>query len=393
MKTSIYGQTITDLTTIKEGNGLIMRKGRTSLLAAKVMLFALLKIENRSTEQYSLKELQYYNQLMMDTKVDYTKGLVAEIDVSDLRKALKKKSSGSFYSSLRELFSIDPHESRSLRNAWSVMLPSENSGILGYAEVVTACHYDSVNGKLFLKFNSEDFVKSQIWQLKSECAELPFMLMMDTKSVNTYRILEILFSEISKADAALMELNGETAAEYSFRYTLGELQFMLGALDITTDKIGRKMISVKDPDYNKIAQDVNTRQKENLGEYRSFRRYSLDTAVSEINSLAGSPFNVEYEVEREGNTPRVTSITFYVKKKNLEYDCDDKHNDFLSNDVGDFIVEIARELNSLSLTYDDLKRIAIASSYDKNIIIAAHDLYNQLQLTDNFAEWFIKLRR
>ena len=388
MKTLINGQTITEMTTIKESNGFIMRKGRTSLLATKIMLFALLKIENRTPSQFDFKETQYYNKLLEDTRVNYMQGLVAEIDIADLRKILKKKSSGSFYASLRELFGDD---SKSIRNAWSVMLPSQNSGVLGYAEIITACHYDSSSGKMFLKFNSEEFIKSQIWQLKSEYSELPFMLMMSLKSLNTFRIAEIITSQISIADAALIEMGGEAAYEYSFKYSLGELQFMLGALDITNDKVGRKMISEPNPDYNKIAIDVNSRQKENLGDYRGFRRYSLDTAVSEINSLADAPFTVSYDVEREGPNAKVTAINFFVKKKHC-----DNMDDVVPNpetiNLSDFIVEIARELNTMSLTYGDLKKVAIASSYDKNIVIAAKDLYNQLQLTDNFAEWFVKLR-
>ena len=85
------GQIISDLTTTTEGNALIMRKGRTSLLSAKVMLFALLKVENRGVKHYGIKEQQYYNKLQKDTTVDYTKGLVAEIDVPDIRKLLKKE--------------------------------------------------------------------------------------------------------------------------------------------------------------------------------------------------------------------------------------------------------------------------------------------------------------
>ena len=86
------GQVITNLTTTTEGNALIMRKGRTSLLSAKVMLFALLKVENRNDKQYNIKESQYYHRLLLDTTVDYRKGLVAEIDVSDLKKLLKKSN-------------------------------------------------------------------------------------------------------------------------------------------------------------------------------------------------------------------------------------------------------------------------------------------------------------
>jgi plasmid replication initiation protein len=325
--------------------------------------------------------------------VDYTKGLVAEMDVVDIRKLLKKEKSGSFYASLRELFSIDPHDEKSLRNSWAVMLPNADSGVLGYAEVVIACHYDTNNGKLFMKFSDEELIKSQIWQIRSEYTELPFLHMINIKSIYTYRLYEIIYSEITKTDM-MLRTNGESILpnEYSFRFSLGELQFMLGILDITTDKEGKRMIASKEPDYNLIATEVNTRQRENMGEYRSFRRYSLDVATAEINNTPTSTFTISYEVEKEENGRKVGFIVFYVKKKSstIEPSIITKQD---KKDNADFIVDLARELNSLTLTYDEINRIAIASNYDKKAVAAAHVLYEQLKITDNFVDWFLELRK
>lgn len=386
------GQVITDLTTTTEGNALIMRKGRTSLLSAKVMLFALLKVENRNTKRHNIKQSQYYKKLLQDTGVDYSKGLVAEIDVPDVRKLLKKENSGSFYASLRELFSIDPHDEKSLRNSWAVMLPNGDSGVLGYAEVITACHYDTANGKLFMKFSDEELVKSQIWQIKSEYTELPFLHMINIKSIYTYRLYEIIYSEITKADLMLRENGEEQPIEYSFRYALGELQLMLGIFDLTIDKDGKKMAASKDPDFNLIVADINTRQRENMGEYRSFRRYSLDVATTEINNTPTSSFNICYDVEKEEHGRKVAYVIFYVKKKNFNNEIEVKHNE-KPVDNADFIVDLARELNVLSLTYDELNKIAVAAEYDKNLVTAAYVLYNKLQVTDNFTDWFVELRK
>ena len=65
----------------------------------------------------------------------------------------------------------------------------------------------------------------------------------------------------------------------------------------------------------------------------------------------------------------------------------------MTRDGADFIVDIARELNSFSLTYDELSRIAVAAEYDKNLITAAQSLYSKLKITDNFVDWFIELRK
>lgn len=385
------GQVITELTTTTEGNALIMRKGRTSLFSAKVMLFALLNVENRNEMKFSIKDTNYYKQLLKESKVDYSRGLVAEMDVSDLKKLLHKERSGSFYAGLRELFSIDPHEEKSLRNSWAVMLPNGDD-VLGYAEVITACHYDVAHGKLFIKFSDEEFIKSQIWQIRSEYTELPFLHMISIKSIYTYRLYEIIYSEMVNADMKLREQGEvEMPTEYSFKFSLGELQLMMGIIDVTKDKEGKKKITSKAPDYNAIASDVNTRQLENMGEYRTFRRYSLQTAVKEINTTETSSFTISYDVEKDESTRKVTHVVFYVKRKTNEPEISNNlkqvHND------ADFIVDLARELSAFSLTFDELQTIASISGFNKELVLSAQDLYNQLNIHENFVTWFKTLRK
>jgi plasmid replication initiation protein len=369
-----------------------MRKGRTTLLSAKVMLFALLNVENRNEKQYSIKDAQYYKKLSLDSGVDYSKGIVSEIAVADLRKLLKKEKSGSIYASLRELFSGDPHEPRSLRNGWAVMLPNTNSGILGYAEVITACHYDTSSGRLFIKFSEEHGVKDQIFKGKEKCTELPFLHMLSIKSIHAYRLYEILWSQVTAADAALRE-SGDFSyhSEYSFRFSLGELQLMLGIVDLTLDREAKKLASAsKEPDYNLIADLCNQTQAENMHEYSSFRRYSITVAMNEINNSATSAFTIDYDVERDGN--KVVAIVFYVKKKQSHVsEIASEKKPQMSN--ADFIIDLARELSSMTLTYDELTRIAMAADYDKELVIAALIMYEKLNVKDNFCDWFIDLRK
>jgi hypothetical protein len=55
-------------------------------------------------------------------------------------------------------------------------------------------------------------------------------------------------------------------------------------------------------------------------------------------------------------------------------------------------VDLARELHSLALTYDELIRISVAAEYDKNLIVAAKALYDKLPVAENFVTWFEELR-
>lgn len=386
----INGQIITNLTTATEGNALIMRKGRTSLLSAKVMLFALLRVENRTPSSANWQSLPYYRKLLADTMVDYTKGLVAEIDVSDLRRLLQKENSGSFYTSLRELFSIDPHERKSLRNSWAVMLPNHDSGVLGYAEVIIACHYDVANGKLFIKFSDEEFIKSQIWSIRSGYTELPFLHMLNIKSIYTYRLYEILYSEMVKVGAMSCDLDCDEERDYYFRFAVGELQLMMGVLDVISDTDARKSIATNQPDYNAIVRDVNVRQRENMGEYRSFRRYSLDVATSEINETESSAFTAAYDVEREEGSRRVAYVVFKVRKKNQQGEMIATSKDDSKTHI-DFIVEVARILNKYALSYDELSRVAVIAKYDQQLIKTAEELYQKLNNNESFVSWFAEL--
>jgi hypothetical protein len=59
----INGHEITDLTTTREGNSLILRKGKTSLLSAKIMLVALLNVENRINYKPDTRRVHYYEKL------------------------------------------------------------------------------------------------------------------------------------------------------------------------------------------------------------------------------------------------------------------------------------------------------------------------------------------
>lgn len=387
------GQVITELTTTTEGNALIMRKGRTSLFSAKIMLFALLKVQNRNEMTFDIKEMTYYQQLMKESKVNYSKGLVAEMDVSDLKKLLKKERSGSFYTSLKELFSIDPHETKSLRNSWAVMMPTGENQVLGYAEVITACHYDVANGKLFIKFSDEDFIKNQIWHIRTEYTELPFLHMINIRSIYTYRLYEIIYSEMMKTDQRLKE-DGETTfpSDYSFKFSLGELQLMMGVIDVTSDKEGKKKVSAKNPDYNAIVADINTRQRENMAEYRAFRRRSLEISCNEINETPTSSFTISYDVVKDESSRKVTHVIFYVKRKDKNGFSTEITSTGKDNDA-DFIVDLARELSSFALNFDDLKIIAQASGYNKSLVIAAQDLYRQLNLSEDFVQWFCELRK
>jgi hypothetical protein len=271
------------------------------------------------------------------------------------------------------------------------MLPNSNSGTLGYAEIITACHYGTNNGKLFLKFTEEDCIKSQLWQIKSEYTSLPLLLFLGLRSIHSYRLLEILYANVAMADDAFRE-QGEDGYldEYAFRFTVGELQLMLGIVDITIDKEAKKKAASKDPDWNSIASEIGERQVSNFSNYKVFRKNSLDVAINEINS-SDAAFYVEYEAERDEHGKKIAYVNFYVKRKNKN-----SHQAKTTSEREkkmDLIVDLARELNALSLTYGELEQIAQIANYDKSLVVAGYVLYDKFGVKTNFVDWFRDFRR
>lgn len=388
---SLADNKIMDTTIARESNSMIMRKGRSTLLASKVMLYALLRVENRSEKYIDIKESQYYNAIKNSTGVDYSSGLVAEMTVSELVNLLGKKGSGSFYASLKELFSIDPYEEKSLRNSWAVMMPNEKSGVLGYAEVISACHYDTVTGRLFIKFSDEEFIRSQIWQIKSEYTELPLTHMLNIKSVYTYRLYEILYCELSKAEAKEEQSKTKNGL-YKFSYPIGELVFMMGSVDVVADKTVKKDLSKKNCDYNDALSDFSKRQNKDF-KSSTIRRKIIDTAVNEINATPTSAFLVSYEMERGPKSRRFTTITFFVHVKEQSVALDNLHEHHKKGiDEAEVIFNLSKELSEFSLSYEEIQRIAKASDFDEGVVVAAKILYEKLGLDCDFVIWFEDLR-
>ena len=375
-----------------ESNALILRKGRCSLLSSKVMLLSLLKLEDRNPSLYSTQKRDYYKRIEAETGVDYSKGLVAEMTATELREMLFQKKSGYFYAALRELF--DAQSPKGLRANWAVMLPRKSDSdlgeVLGYTEIVVATHYLTKKGKLLIKFNSEEYIKKQLYHIKSEFAELELAFILRLSSVHSYRTAEILTASISTENTydGFPNSSDLLKEQYVFTFPVGELMLMLGVIDATVDAKGREQLSKKNPDYNKIAEDINTRQLERRGNFRFFRSSILDTALEEINNTDEAPFTVTYDIEKDSHNRKVENVIFYVKRKNILIT---KVN--TTSQLDTCISELRKDKSFLALSRDDLERIAVASEYDCGIINSALDLYTSLNVTESFVTWFEKLRQ
>ena len=92
---------------VKKSNTLIQAIGKTTILANKVFLTALLNVEKR--DGCSVESKAYYKKIGNLTGADFTKGLVAEFSNADMRSFLKK--SGSYYKTVAKLMDGNSIES------------------------------------------------------------------------------------------------------------------------------------------------------------------------------------------------------------------------------------------------------------------------------------------
>ena len=194
---------------VKKSNNLIQSLGKTTLLSNKVFLTSLLKIEERTGVPEAEKE--YYRKLEKASGTDFSKGLVAEFRNSDLRNIMGSKS-GSYYTNIAEL--MDPTNSKSLRNQWVIMVKNPEDGLYGSTDVITSTLYDDKNGKLYIKFSNEPKIKKELHELKNNYTLLNYNLMMQFRSIYSYRIYELLMSRIGREDG----ITKEKKDEYMFTY-------------------------------------------------------------------------------------------------------------------------------------------------------------------------------
>ncbi len=347
---------------VKKSNKFIQALGSPSLLSEKILLMSLLKVEERTGENLSEKDRQRYDRISIATGTDFSKGLVAEISNQELRY-LSQNKSGSFYDSVRALLNPSKTNPKTLRNNL-VFLAPDDSGILGYTELITGSAYE--NGIMYIKFNPEDNIRKEILDLKDNYSLLSAPLFLQWKSVFSYRIYELILAQVGHENAIRKKYNKGPKDKYEYTFEFGELKFLLGILDPTSDAyIQNKLSSKEKVDYNSIAEEMtkNTGQGKTCAKYSDLSRYALAKAEKEINECnhPDCDYNVHFEPDRQGKGGKVVSIKMIVTKKGTEEIIEEKvMND---DDILDF-VDAIRKMIPYNITTKELKKIAEAAEYD-----------------------------
>ena len=344
---------------VKKSNNLIQSLGKTTLLSNKVFLTSLLKIEERTGVPEAEKE--YYRKLEKASGTDFSTGLVAEFRNSDLRNIMGSKS-GSYYTNIAEL--MDPTNSKSLRNQWVIMVKNPEDGLYGSTDVITSTLYDDKNGKLYIKFSNEPKIKKELHELKNNYTLLNYNLMMQFRSIYSYRIYELLMSRIGREDG----ITKEKKDEYMFTYGLSELKYLLGILDPYINKDVRAALSEPYPDFEKIEEMISGENV--MPRYNDFKKYTLVKAKKEIDEL--TEFIFDYTPVRNGRGGKVVSVDLIMRRKNKANNQTEKKT--LTEEEKDQLLDEIADLIEYPLKIKDLRSIAEAAEYNKDKIVKAYEV-------------------
>lgn len=364
------------LVIVKKSNSLIQSIGKTTLLSNKVFLTALLHIEDR--HGVSKAEQAYYDNLKAQTNIDFTDGLIAEFHNSDLTKILGKKG-GSFYESLNEL--MNPRSPKSLRNQWVVMIKNPESGLYGSADLITATLYDDKAGKLYIKFTSEEAIKKEIYNMANNYASLDYRLMMQLKSVYSFRIYEMMMSRIGFQD----DVTKRKQDVYSFTYGLSELKYMLGILDPYINDDVYTALAVKKPNYDLVENMISTEKV--MPSYAEVKRNVLDKAKKEIDQMTN--FIFDFAPIRSGRGGKVVEVELKMTRKtSVPKDIPKKE---LSDEAKEEVIEQIYAIIQEKLKLKDYTYIAEAAGYDIEKVKNAYNLMqNSHNQIENVTGWMIK---
>lgn len=220
--------------------------------------------------------------------------LVCAIPSTELKKIIPSSNSGSFYEQLKVAAALMPK----LTMGYS----DDEHQRFSYIAVVTNCDYE--NGTIYITFNHD--IGKYLVDLKDNFTVMKLSQLMKFRRNYSFRLYEICRSHCYYAkNTPLAERDGH----YRFSYSVNELKFMIGVLDISDDKVMR-FLNKTNPDYDKAAELVSHKK---LEKWDAFRRGALIPAVNEINEK--SDIHVEFSPVTRSPNRSVVAIDFDVSFK------------------------------------------------------------------------------
>lgn len=338
---------------VKKSNNMIQAIGNTTLLANKVMLASLLLLEERDGKNINEESRAFLEKLSENGYVDFSRGLVAEIDDDRLRKWMGVKS-GSYYKSISDL--INSKGPNNFKNQWSINIKDDVKKIYANISIVKDCVY--FQNKLFIKFSDEKKIREDILKVKSDYSLLEFDTFMKFKSTYSFRIYEMLVSMIGQEESA----TGEKKDFYSFTFNLAELKYQIGVLDASSEGVSAEITK-----SNPCFEEIEKSNKSSMPRFVDFKRYCLDKVKAEIDEKTDYLFN--YIPLRNGKGGKVVEVELSLTRKTSIHDTISKQNQEinereLTTQEKDDLVDEVRDLLKKEMKTRELRAICEKANYN-----------------------------
>lgn len=272
------------------------------------------------------------------------------IPASEIRKALGGNE-GSFYKNLKG--------AAKRMNKRQIGIVDDETQQFAYFQLIQSCIY--ADGSLNITFNSDlaKYINIKDYSLITYTTlQLPSLLSF--KKDAAFRLYEVI-----KSRCYTPSNESTKRTEWSFTYSLSELQFMIGCADASDEKAEEILNLSASPDFDKALELAELKNKSMI-EWSSFRRNILVKAIEEINEK--TEIELSFEPVKAGKGGRVISVNFFVKLKSntpsvrQEMSKDDIIDDFYDKCSG--------------LPYDlkmkDIRTIVAKANYDITLLDNAY---------------------
>lgn len=386
------------LISVKKANSLIKSIGKESLLANKLLLTALLKVKLSDGSNIPAERSKYFKALQKRTGVDFSIGLVAEMDNTMLRTVMNE-TSGSYYTAISDI--MDPASSKFLARQWGIIFDDQKSGLLGFVNIINAAVYDNKTGKMFVKFSDEEAIRDQIYNIKNGYTMLNYRVMMNLKSVYSYKLYELLLSAIGLDDFK----SGSHNDSYIAKFGISELKYRFGVLDALYSKEVRAAVAqAKNADDYEYIEKYISKEKRKAANFYEFEQRVVKKAVNELNALPDteSDYIISYSFEYGTNKRTPKAIIFTTKRRHCTALTDKTSSDNATDAITveprtisdmDKQLEILDEMRGFireDLKSKELLEIAKVADYDMERVRNAYDVAERSSSKINNLVGFLK---
>ncbi len=334
----------------KKSNIIIGAKYKSTIYENKLLAAALYSLQNAS--------------------IDKDGDIVAVMSAAQLKEIFGKGN--SIYSHLKPV-------AASLIGR-SIGIEDDQKKEFHYMTIVTDAEYRG--GVCTITFNKK--LKEKLLQIQNKFTLLSLPVMMDMKSVYSFRLYELL-----KSETFIGNRNCQQTMDGGFEFYIGlaELKLELGVVDASEKKVQEVLNGRANPDYEKA---VEVATEKSYTDWRDFKKNVMDVATKEITEK--TEMNLTYEKRRAGKGGKITGVIFRICYKDVEEKIDnvvEVVEKKITDDEKYELIDQVKDLFEERISTKDAISILEAAGYDYNRVEKQYENSRKAASIDNIVGWMI----